>query len=192
MKKKFLFIIACIWLIICFFIIKYTYAKYLSTIDSNANIRIDQWKLVLNNQDITSNSDFSQNLNLIFPGSQYYIEDCIVPGSIGYFDLNIDSSNVSLPFRYTVTLGVDDDNEIDDVKIIGYSYPGIIENITYINNSSNQIVSTCNKDVTSTVVRVYISWNDDNTATLNDAQDTAIALSSGTAVINANVLFEQI
>lgn len=191
MKKKFLLIIACIWLIISFFIIRYSYAKYLTTIDSNTNILIDQWKLILNNQDITLNSDFSQNLSLTFPGSEYYLGNCIVPGSIGYFDLNINSSNVSLAFKYTISLGLDEDNQIDDVKIIGYSYPGITNDITYINSSSNQIISTCNKDVNSTIIRVYISWNDDNTATLTDAQDTAIALNSGTAIVNAHVLFEQ-
>ena len=191
MKKKFLFIIACFWLIISFFIIKYSYAKYLSTIDSNANIRIDQWKLILNNQDITESSDFSQNLSLVFPGNEYYSDDCIVPGAIGYFDLNIDSSTVSLAFKYTITLGLDEHNQIGDVKLIGYSYPGIINDITYIDSSANQIISTCNKDVTSTNIRVYITWNDDNSASLTDAQDTAIALNSSSAIVNAHILFEQ-
>ena len=82
MKKRVLFILACLWLIITFMVIKATYAKYLSSIDSNANIHISGWKIILNNQDIMQNSDFSENIDLIFPGNDYYIPDYIVPGAI--------------------------------------------------------------------------------------------------------------
>ncbi len=161
MKKRIIFVFACLWLIISFFIIKYTYAKYLSSIDSNSNISIDGWKIILNNQDIMQNSDFSQNLELVFPGNDYSRENCIVPGAVGYFDLNIDSSNVFLPFRFTVTLDVPEENEINDVKIIGYSYPGKIDYITYTDDSSNSINSSCARDVDSLLIRIYVSWDDD-------------------------------
>lgn len=85
MKKKVLFILACFWLIISFLIIKSTYAKYLSTINSNANISISAWRIKLNTQDIMSNSDFTQNMNLIFPGDNYYVADNIVPGALRIF-----------------------------------------------------------------------------------------------------------
>ena len=85
MKKKVLFILACFWLIISFLIIKSTYAKYLSTINSNANISISAWRIKLNTQDIMSNSNFTQNMNLIFPGDNYYVADNIVPGALRIF-----------------------------------------------------------------------------------------------------------
>lgn len=85
MKKKVLFILACFWLIISFLIIKSTYAKYLSTINSNANISISAWRIKLNTQDIMSNSNFTQNMNLIFPGDNYYVADNIVPGALRLF-----------------------------------------------------------------------------------------------------------
>ena len=47
-----------------------------------ANINISAWKIKLNTQDIMQNSDFTQNVNLIFPGDDYYIEDNIVPGAL--------------------------------------------------------------------------------------------------------------
>ncbi len=85
MKKKVLFILACFWLIISFLIIKSTYAKYLSTINSNANISISAWRIKLNTQDIMTNSNFTQNMNLIFPGDNYYVADNIVPGALRIF-----------------------------------------------------------------------------------------------------------
>ena len=85
MKKKVLFILACFWLIISFLIIKSTYAKYLSTINSNANISISAWRIKLNTLDIMSNSNFTQNMNLIFPGDNYYVADNIVPGALRIF-----------------------------------------------------------------------------------------------------------
>lgn len=85
MKKKVLFILACFWLIISFLIIKSTYAKYLSTINSNANISISAWRIKLNTQDIMTNSNFTQNINLIFPGDNYYVADNIVPGALRIF-----------------------------------------------------------------------------------------------------------
>ena len=85
MKKKVLFVLACLWLIISFLIIKSTYAKYLSTIDSNANISISAWRIKLNTQDIMANSNFTQNMNLIFPGNDYYVANTIVPGALRIF-----------------------------------------------------------------------------------------------------------
>ena len=85
MKKKVLFVLACFWLIISFLIIKSTYAKYLSTINSNANISISAWRIKLNTQDIMANSNFTQNMNLIFPGDNYYVADNIVPGALRIF-----------------------------------------------------------------------------------------------------------
>lgn len=82
MKKRVLLILALLWFIISFLVIRVTYAKYLSSIDSNASIGILAWKVKLNTQDVIENSDFSENLELIFPGDDYYTEDTIVPGAL--------------------------------------------------------------------------------------------------------------
>ena len=74
MKKRVLLILALLWFIISFLVIRVTYAKYLSSIDSNASIGISAWKVKLNTQ--------RENLELIFPGDDYYTEDTIVPGAL--------------------------------------------------------------------------------------------------------------
>ncbi len=193
MKKKILLILALLWFIISFLIIRITYAKYLSSIDSNANIGISAWKIKLNTQDVLQNNDFSQNLELNFPGNEYYSEDTIVPGALGYFDLSIDTSEVNLAVRFKITATNATNSDISDLKIIGYSYPGQQNNITYLENGANEVQSSAASSVNSSTIRVYVSWNDDsNTENLNDVQDTQIALNNGKAIVSVNVLFEQL
>ncbi len=85
MKKRIILIIALLWFVCSFLIIKATYAKYLSSISSNTGIGIVGWKILLNDQDITQNSDFTSNLELVFPGDDYSDEDVIVPGAMRIF-----------------------------------------------------------------------------------------------------------
>ncbi len=110
----------------------------------------------------------------------------------GYFDLVIDSSEVSLAFRYTITVSVTQSSDITDAKIVGYSFPGVQNYITYLNSQSTNIQSSAASSVETSRIRVYVVWDDDeNTEDLNDAEDTLIALQSGEAEIEVNVSFEQ-
>lgn len=111
----------------------------------------------------------------------------------GYFDLTIDSSHVSLPFRYTVTAVSTAQNNIADAKVIGYSFPTFQTAITYLDEEHTEVQSSVATDVTSSVMRVYVTWDDNAaTQTLNDVQDTAIATSSEKAQMQVTVLFEQL
>ena len=135
----------------------------------------------------------SSNLTLTFPEETYHIADVIVPNAIGYFDLNLDISNVTLPFEYTITATPAVDNEIADIKIIGYSLNGNNSTITYLENGETEITGSLADTVNSYSVRVYMQWNDDvTTETLNDDADTSLALNEALAKITANVKFEQI
>lgn len=111
----------------------------------------------------------------------------------GYFDLTFDSSRVSLAYRYTITATVDQNSDITDAKIIGYSFPGQQEYITYLDNNITTVTGSANASVNSSIIRVYVSWDDnENTQSLTDAQDTVIAKTAGNAIIHANVLVEQL
>ena len=111
----------------------------------------------------------------------------------GYFDLVVDTSEVNLAVRYTVTATNATTSDIADLKIVGYSFPGQQNYITYLENGVNEVHSSLATDVNSSTIRIYVSWNDDShTETLSDSQDTQIALNSGKALVNVNVLFEQL
>lgn len=192
MKKRVFLIFACLWIIISLLIIRSTYAKYLTSIDGGTNVNIAQWNLILNKQDILQNSDFSSTLSLKVPKSDYYIEDYMVPGATGYYDLIIDSSNVSLPFRFHITCSVAENSDIKDAKIIGYSRNGNSQ-ITYLDDSKKEITDSVSETVDTCSVRVYVKWIDnDSSETMNNTNDTSVAINNGNAIITTNISFEQI
>lgn len=186
-KKKAFLMLACVWFIVTFSVIQTTYAKYVTNLAANANISISYWNLVVNTQDIIENSDFSANMKAVLPGNTYALENVIVPGATGYFDLNIDSSNVTVPFSITVTTSINESSSLTkDFVVSGYSINGgTTVELTDATNFSYTIA----KDVDSTLIRVYTTWTDDG---LDSAEDTALGISGGTAILDVNLQFEQI
>ena len=111
----------------------------------------------------------------------------------GYFDLVVDTSKVNLAVKYTITTEVDEDSDIPDAKIVGYSFPSQQNYITYLDSTENSVSSSSAASVNSNTIRIYVSWNDNpNTEILNDSEDTQIAVNSGKAKLKATVLFEQL
>lgn len=192
MKKRILLLLACLWIIISFLLIFTTYAKYISSLSATTGVDVSAWTVVVNETNIIENNNFSSNLTLQFPETDYQLGDVIVPGAIGYFDLTIDTSQVSIPYKYTVSVAPDVSNEIADIKVIGFSTNGNNEQITYLDEQNNQIFNTVSPSSVSSAIRVYVKWFDDNTETLNDYADTNIALDGGSAIIQATLTFEQI
>lgn len=111
----------------------------------------------------------------------------------GYFDLIVDTSEINLAVRYTITTAVDENSDIPDAKIVGYSFPGQQDYITYLDSTENSVSSSSAVSVNTNKIRIYVSWNDNpNTETLNDSEDTQIAVNGGKAKLKATVLFEQL
>ena len=111
----------------------------------------------------------------------------------GYFDLIIDTSEINLAVRYTITTAVYENSDIPDAKIVGYSFPGQQDYITYLDSTENSVSSSSAVSVNTNKIRIYVSWNDNpNTETLNDNQDTQIAVNGGNTKLKVNVLFEQL
>ena len=192
-KKLIFLILGCIWIIISFFIIKSTYAKYLSAVDANTNANISSWNIVVNNQDITQNSDLSSVIDLTFPETNYNMANVLVPGGIGYLDLNIDCSNVSVPFQYTVTCSSAEGTEIDDFIIYGYSVSPELQRIFQVDEDHNMATDRIEANVTSKTIRIFIKWNDNpETENLNDIQDTSISLLNQSGKVQVNINFTQL
>ena len=186
-KKAFL-LLACIWFIITFSIIQTTYAKYVTNLNANTNISISYWNILVNEQDIVENSDISGSMSCVFPGSTYAKSDVIVPGATGYFDLNIDSSKVSVPFKLTVTSAINETSTLTtDLKVSGYSINGgdLVELTDDVLNFSCDIA----QDTNSTLVRVYTTWVDDGQDSI---EDTELGITGGTAILDVTLDFEQI
>lgn len=159
-------------------------------ITSNSDINISAWNIKVNNQDIINSSDITSTIELTVPETNYYKEGYLVPGAIGYFDIDVDGSNVNLPYKYTVTSVLSEDNEIADLKIIGYS----VDNGNTINylTELNPNVELNVQANTDSIARVYVQWNDDtSTQTLNDVADTTLAREEAIGSIDVTIRFEQ-
>ena len=188
-KKKAFLLMACIWFIISFSVIQTTYAKYITNLDANANIAISYWNISVNDQNILESSDFSSLISPTIQRTDYSKADVIVPGGIGYFDLNIDSSKVSIPFTITVSSSINEASTLtSDFIVSGYS----LDNGATITDLADGVFSfSCDiaGNVDSTVIRVYTTWTDDG---LDSKEDTALGISVGTAILDVNLKFEQI
>lgn len=191
-NRKIVLVFACVSLVFSIMLIQKTYAKYLTTAEGNANISIARWKLNVNNQDIISNSSITNAINPIFSGNAHVSEDVIAPRSEGYFDIIIDSTNVDVSFKYTISTTVAPNSSVTDLKITGYSINGsttipVTGNITDVSNTI-----LLGSGVTTTSIRIYITWDDSDTSSMNNAEDTMASLKNGTANLNVLLSFTQV
>lgn len=137
------------------------------------------------------NSDITSTIDLVIPETDYYIEDYIVPGAIGYFDINVDSTDVSVRFKYTITCSPSETNNISDLKPIGYSLNGNNDSIIYLTETNSTIENYLLSYETTSSIRVYVKWIDDSTEILNDTADTDLSQDQAIGKLDVNVKFEQ-
>ena len=185
-KKKAFLMLACVWFIITFSVIQTTYAKYVTNLNANANISISYWNILVNNQNITENPDLSAVMTVVLPGNEFSKSDVLVPGSIGYFDLNIDSSEVTIPFSVTISTQVNATSSLTtDFVVSGYSINGgeIIQLI-----DTDTFTYNIGADIDNTLIRIYSTWLDDG---LESKDDTLLGIQGGTAILDVNAIFEQ-
>jgi len=188
-KKKIVLFVALISLFYLVTTIENTYAKYISYATAEADMTIARWNILVNNQDILNNSNFTTTITPVFAGTEYINAGVIAPTSTGYFDIVINGTNTDISFQYTLDLNLSSSNTITDLVITRYTIDGasydfdgssIVEQIPF--NSGNK----------TRTIRVYVEWIDGtSTESMNNSQDTAAA-NGGTAAIDVNLNFIQI
>ena len=187
-RERLLLAFFSLFLLITF--IQQAYAKYLTNAEANANASIARWNIKLNNQNITEQSDFSNTIVPVFPGTDHIAKDIIAPLSEGYIDLSIDASEVDVSFTETIQLSLAENNTISDLKITGYSEDGgPIQNFqddAIINNTI-----TLDNTKKTHDYRIYIKWIDGENESMDNAKDTE-ATQSGIANIKVDATFKQV
>lgn len=183
LNRKITFLLALLALFYCVSLIQSTYAKYLSTADADTNITIARWNILVNNQDISQNSNFSEVLEPTFTGNENIKEGVIAPTATGYFDITLDGSTTDVSFSYDISLSEADDNTVTDLKITKYEIDG--HSYTYNGPiSGNILLNDQNRTLT---VRVYVEWVDQtDDETMTNVDDTTAA-NSGVAKFKVNV-----
>lgn len=198
-KFKVLFVIAS--LAITLSLMSNTYSRYVASSDGNLEIEFAKWQLLVNNTDITTNTTSNITFEPVIEANENVAEGKVAPSSIGYFDVEIDPTNVDVSFNYTIDLSIENAN-IPDLIITKYALVPeeyldgdklTFENIT--NNSISNTLTYSGKSFEKFTVRIYFQWIEDGTATMSDADDTVIgnnaAIDDTSFTINANIRFEQ-
>jgi len=188
-NRKHRFLIAFVSLFILISIIQETYAKYLTNASANTNMTIARWNIIVNNQDILNNSDFSNGIKPVFLGSEHIANGILAPLSEGYFDIVVDATNVDVSFNQVITLSHGKDNTVSDLAITGYSVDnGSIISFDKETTFTNEILLSDQKRIHT--YRIYVKWLDGENETMDNEKDTE-ATKSGKASIKVDVSFIQ-
>lgn len=162
-NKKAILILICIALIaICIYSAKTVYGLFESNSNGIIKVGTGSWKIVLNNEDISSGVKKTFDIDSVnIEGSQYVKEGKFAPGMNGYFNININAT-ADVAVRYDITF---DTSKIDNQNI----------NITSIQAITNGEVLTKTGENTYTkvftleeakagiesTIQAMIEWKDD-------------------------------
>lgn len=190
-KKFILLIILILVLTLVFFLIQ-IFAKYLTSASGDTTMNVARWNILVNNISIKNNTDISNTLTPVFPGNENIASNIIAPTAEGYFDLNFDFSDADVSFKYEITTTVGENSSVKDLVTTGYSVDDG-EKITFDEiNSPIQDTILLTDNIETQKIRVYVKWNDDENATMDNTADTLATTSGNPATLNVNISFTQI
>lgn len=175
MRKKIFLTLAFASLLTSFCFIGESYAKYVSSVDNIATMSVARWRILVNNNDILNGNSASQVITPTFIENDHISSDVIAPTSNGYFDLIIDATEADVSFNYKISLNVNEDSAVKDLVIKGYSLNnGEIIEVTDPSYVISNDIYYSNENKVNTI-RVYIEWDDSDTATMDNQADTQAA-----------------
>ena len=163
-----------------------TYAKYVSSATENAELTIARWSILINNQDVVNESNFTDTISPVFNGTTNIRSDVIAPTAQGYFELILDGTNTDVSFQYTI--GIDTtDCEVQDLKIVSYEVGGQTYTFSGSNVVGNMLLTDASRSKT---IRFNVEWDDNAaTQTMDNAADTAAsAEESASFSVNVNLI----
>lgn len=178
--------IALISLFYCLSLIQSTYAKYVTEADASANITISRWNVLINNQDVQNNSNFSTTITPTFAGTSNIAANIIAPTSEGYFDIAINGNATDVSYQYTILITTATTSDVQDLVITHYTISGDATQYTY--DAANPLTRNVGlNDSKTQTYRFYVKWNDDATQTMSNADDTTAAHNNGSAIMNISI-----
>ena len=182
-NRKIIFFVALMSLFYCITFMQDTYAKYVSTASASADLTIARWNILINNQDILEDSDFSDTITPQFAGTTNIRSGVVAPTAEGTFQIVLNGNDTDVSFSYTISIDENDDNTVTDLQITKY----VIDNVEYAYNGDITGTILYNAAVKTKTITFYVKWNDTvGTQTMNNAADTQAA-NSGVAALDVNV-----
>lgn len=206
MLKKLRFILVFISLSVCLCFMSSTYSRYVADTTGNIDVLFAKWQILINETDITNNTSSTITFTPVVEENENVASNKIAPDSKGYFDIDIDPTNVAVSFSYSINLAIQNEN-MPDIKITGYSFvpEDYVEGNTLdiIALEGNQITDTLtfNKEAeefefSAFTIRVYFEWYEGENELMDDESDSNVgflaASENTTLAMSANISFEQI
>ena len=182
-----------------------TYSRYVANTTGDVELAFAKWQILLNNEDITNGTTSTLDITPVIEENQNTENNTIAPSSKGYFDVNIDPSNVGVSFNYKIDLKVLNE-DMPDLMITKYAIldKDYIDGdeITTTNIENNIINGTLDFDKETEnykfepfTIRVYFEWYEGLDEQMNDEQDSKIgndaSINDTKLQIQATINFEQ-
>lgn len=172
-KLNIIRLLCIISLVITGLSIRDTYAKYYERADVNYEINIKRWLITVNDIDILEKEEYTQIFIPTFETSEYVNDDVIVPGREGYFDLDIDYTNVDLSFEIDLEIEqiTQEENELLDFKVL---------KVVEIDSENEEtpvtfpyVINIEESEETEKHLRAYFCWDDSEENLMTDEDDTS-------------------
>ena len=97
-----------------------TYSRYVADTTGSLEVQFAKWKILVNETDITSGNVSSIELTPVVDENENVAKNKLAPSSEGYFDIEIDPTDVEVSFDYEISLEVLNEN-IPDLLVTKYS-----------------------------------------------------------------------
>ena len=187
-RKKILLFSALFFLVVCFYFMQETYAKYITTSEGKINAKIARWNIKVNETDIKNNTSLAQDIIPTFEKSENIAENVIAPTIKGYFDLNIDASAVDVSFTYNIL--IEENDLISDFIITGYQIgDNPIVNLTDTTEITNDILLDDTNRLQT--IRIYFEWYDEDDNKMDNNADTVVTIDNDNLTLNVKLSFTQ-
>ena len=212
-KLRVIQILCIVSLLITVFSIQKTYAKYFEKVGTTYATNIKKWVINVNNFNIHEETTLNTVMTPVLRANTHMNNNnTLVPGREGYFEFDIDYTNVDVAFRFQFNITQLNTIPLEDFEIYGYSIvetdantneeTETITNIDPVNDMTKltQIIDPSkdvnNNDEKKRQLRILFRWNDgnadteslDSVAGMNNSEDTAFvgeAIEGDTTAVNA-------
>ncbi len=200
MGKRFKILLVFMSLSLTLSLMSNTYSRYVAGTSSDVQIEFAKWQILVNETDITNNTSSSIVLKPVVEENEFIKQNTIAPSSKGYFDIDIDPTNVDVSFDYEIKLQVLNEN-IPDLMITKYSILDSKYNegdALEINNIENSTITgslnfdnkTENFKFEPFTIRIYFEWFEGESEQMNDEADSKVGNEAVTSDTNLDIKAE--
>lgn len=198
MLKKFKILLVIASLATTLSLMSNTYSRYVASSTGNVEVEFAKWQILVNETDISTNNTSNITFEPTIEKNTNVADNKMAPSSTGYFDIEIDPTNVDVSFKYSIDLNIDNEN-IPDLVITKYTIipesqtdKDVVVYNTLENNKLENVLTYNNSPFEKFTIRVYFQWYEGENELMSDEIDTQIANTDTTFKINASINFEQV